>query len=206
MDNKTYLDQIASKGTPKHSIWEIFTPRLIKIILSAIFVIILSVIVGNILSRDNNYLKDDYAELYFKIAFLNDEEGPLHQYSEKLKSSDLRAYTISLQSVLDTILPKFDALSSQLGFSTASPNSTVGAIINTEQTQLLTELEEAYYNGQLDIKYAYNLASKLNLIIASATALRDQTPVAEFANLLNDAINNLKLIQKDFKTFSETHQ
>ena len=72
-------------------------------------------------------------------------------------------------------------------------------------SEYMTELEEAYLNGVLDITYASSTSYQLTLLIGLETQARSKTNDPDYAEALDNSISDLTKLQKSFKNYSDTH-
>lgn len=200
MDNKAYLDEIAVKGKKKFSAGPILTPVMIKLIAAAAVAVVAMIVVGGILASKNGEVAEVHQMVYARIESLLDDEGPLNSYSERLKSSDLRTYTVQLLSSLE---------SSRSAIETSGQNVTASGKVTDENSGLMmtymNELEDGMLSGQLDKVYATDTAYHLSLLISLEQQARAKATNDVYANALDASIRDLQTLQKNFKEYSDTH-
>lgn len=200
MDNKAYLDEIAVKGKKKFSAGPILTPVMIKLIAAALVAVVAMIVIGTILSNKNQEVAEVHQMVYARIDSLLDKKGPFNSYSEDLKSSDLRTYTVQLLSSLETTRSTLNRSGQDF---TASEN------ITTENSALMSafqyELKEATLNGQLDKVYATDAAYHLSLLILLEEQALAKATNDTYANALNSSITDLKVLEENFRDYSDTH-
>ncbi len=200
MDNKAYLDEIAVKGKKKFSAGPILTPVMIKLIAAALVAVVAMIVIGTILSNKNQEVAEVHQMVYARIDSLLDKKGPFNSYSEDLKSSDLRTYTVQLLSSLETTRSTLNRSGQDF---TASENVT------TENSALMSafqyELKEATLNGQLDKVYATDAAYHLSLLILLEEQALAKATNDTYANALNSSITDLKVLEENFRDYSDTH-
>ena len=200
MDNKAYLDEIAVKGKKKFSAGPILTPVMIKLIAAAVIAVIAMVVIGTILSNKNREVAEVHQMVYARIDSFLDKKGPFNSYSEDLKSSDLRTYTVQLLSSLETTRSALDR-SGQDFAANADVTSENSGLISTFQY----ELEEAALNGQLDEVYATDAAYHLSLLILLEQQALAKATNSVYADALNSSITDLQVLEEQFRDYSDTH-
>lgn len=200
MDNKAYLDEIAVKGKKKFSAGPILTPVMIKLIAAAVIAVIAMVVIGTILSNKNREVAEVHQMVYARIDSFLDKKGPFNSYSEDLKSSDLRTYTVQLLSSLETTRSALDRSGQDFAANTDVTSENSG-LISTFQY----ELEEATLNGQLDEVYATDAAYHLSLLILLEQQALAKATNSVYADALNSSITDLQVLEEQFRDYSDTH-
>lgn len=205
MDNKTYLDQIAVKGKRKVSAGPIFSPFVIKLIITGVIAFILMIVVGNIISSNNKKVSDSYKELYATVAAYASDDGPFRTYYEDLKSSDLRAYSATLTSSLATFRNNFKNIASVVGVDPDNIDADVAATVKGKVDTFSSTLEDAKMDGKLDTVFSYNTSYQISELIMLETSVKKQTTNTQFAQYLDASIADLTALQSKFQTYSNTH-
>ena len=164
MDNKAYLDQIAVKETKKNQT-SLFSPALIKVIIGAIFLIIILIVIIGIFSGQNKASYDTYAELQQRYAKLIAEDSPMILEKEKLHSSQLRANTASFLSLAKSFTDIYSNAASNSGIDIYTLSGDRSSAIESEFTSFRDNLNTAYMNGYLDDSYASECAYQLAVLI-----------------------------------------
>ncbi len=176
------------------------TPVMIKLIAAALVAVVAMIVIGTILSNKNQEVAEVHQMVYARIDSLLDKKGPFNSYSEDLKSSDLRTYTVQLLSSLETTRSTLNRSGQDF---TASEN------ITTENSALMSafqyELKEATLNGQLDKVYATDAAYHLSLLILLEEQALAKATNDTYANALNSSITDLKVLEENFRDYSDTH-
>lgn len=176
------------------------TPVMIKLIAAAAVAVVAMIVVGGILASKNGEVAEVHQMVYARIESLLDDEGPLNSYSERLKSSDLRTYTVQLLSSLE---------SSRSAIETSGQNVTASGKVTDENSGLMmtymNELEDGMLSGQLDKVYATDTAYHLSLLISLEQQARAKATNDVYANALDASIRDLQTLQKNFKEYSDTH-
>lgn len=205
MDNKAYLDEIAVKGKKKFSSGPFLTPVMMKLIIVGAIAVIVMVIVGTMLGSRTEDVSSIHASVYARINSIMAEEGPIEFYYERLKASELRSYASALIASLTTTKTKIDSISSNIGLDVESLPAEAVAENETQMSEYMAELEDAYLNGVLDITYASSTSYQLTLLIGLETQARSKTNDPDYAEALDNSISDLTKLQKSFKNYSDTH-
>lgn len=200
MDNKAYLDSIAVKGASNKK-EPILSAGMIKFIITGLIAFIVILIVGAMLSSGNSKLTDNYAKLYTRVNTLSDSNGPLATYQDKIKSSTLRAYNSTLQGSLSSTNTQLENLMSALKVDTTNIKSSIltdEADITTEYTN---SLDEAYLVGNFDRVYASETLYQIQILLALENDIRTQTDNNSLATVLDQSINDLTILETNYKNF-----
>ena len=205
MDNKAYLDQIAVKGKVKSG--PIITPMLIKIIAASVIMLITMVIVGSVISSSNAKVTQSHERVYLRISKLADKssQAPLQKYSSQLRNSDLRAYATNLYSVLVTTNINLGGVISSTGVNTSSISSAVSSDETKNITAYTTALENAILSGTLDRTFATETLYQVSALIQFERESLKKANSQSYANLINQSINDLTVIEEQFKNWSDSN-
>ena len=205
MDNKAYLDQIASKGQQQKSFSSIFSPALIKLLLGAVILIVLIVVLTVVINASNKGRYDNYSELYLRLSQLIAEDGPIDTNQENLRSSKLRSNTANFMTIENSFLQKYGSMASQVGFST-TPNSKITSTVNSDISSYTSSLTDAYMNGHLDHTFASETNYQVAILIQLETAIYEDTDNTTLKDLLNANLDNLKSYQAIYKEYINNNE
>ncbi len=200
MDNKAYLDEIAVKGKKRFSAGPIMTPVMIKLVAAAAVAVIAMIVIGGVLSSRNGEVAEVHQMVYARISSMLSDEGPLLTYSERLKSSDLRTYTVQLLASLESTRSSIEASGQSVDASGKVTEENDGIIMT-----YMNELQDAMLAGQLDKTFATDAAYHLSMLISLEQQARAKATNDVYATALDGSIRDLQTLQKEFKTYSDTH-
>ena len=166
-----YLQQIASDNKHHHKpsgsgfdILSYLTPRNILIAVISIFFLIGASLLFNTKKTIDTRDRDLLIRSYFMAKYLNDET--ISKYGDLLKSSDLRAYTASLKTVLsELMLTESKSLNEEFGIEDVSD---LDRVLVREFTLQLTYL----INYQTE---AHERTTKPNAKTATDTEIKNLT-------------------------------
>lgn len=210
MNNKDYLDKIASEARPLTASAPGFlgsalhlSMKQLKIIGIAIAVIFLVLIIAMIASSGNKNTERDYVD----TAYLRtkDLSKVIDDYRTKIRSSELRSMAMSLKSVL---LETNYALSSTLtnNFGAKSPDTPEKESTATDETAIIGELtaslEEARLNALLDRVFAREYTYQISLLISLETDIINRTKIDLLKSSLTSSRSNLETLHEQFDNFS----
>lgn len=205
MDNKAYLDQIASKGQQQKSFSSIFSPALIKLLLGAVILIVLIVVLTVVINASNKGRYDNYSELYLRLSQLIAEDGPIDTNQENLRSSKLRSNTANFMTIENSFLQKYGSMAAQVGFST-TPNSKITSTVNSDINSYTASLTDAYMNGHLDHTFASETNYQVAILIQLETSIYEDTDNTTLKDLLNANLENLKSYQAIYKEYINNNE
>jgi len=205
MDNKAYLDQIAVKGKVKSG--PIFTPMLIKLIAAGVVMLITMIVVGSIVSSSNAKVIQSHERVYVRISKLADKSynAPLAKYSKLLRDSNLRAYANNLYSTLVSLNGNLGGVISSTGVNTGGISSAVTSAENASITAYTTALEEAILAGTLDRTFASETLYQISTLIQYEKESLKKANSPTYANLINQSINDLQILEEQFNDWTDTH-
>ena len=204
MDKQEYLNQISTSNRPvkKSKASSLFSSKFFLIGAIGVVTLILIIVIGSALSGGKTSGKDT---LYSLILHINNTSEVMKEYQPNLKSSELRSYSASLQSILS------NTSSDLTTFATEKYNykeKDVKKSVVEEQTaakdELESELFEAKINGILDRVYAHKMAYEISLIAADETKILKSIKNDQLSEAINRSYNSLNNLYDKFNDFSET--
>ena len=205
MDNKAYLDQIATKGQQQKSISSFISPAIIKLLLGAVILIVLIVVLTAVINSSNKGRYDSYSELYLRLSQLTAEDGPIDSNQEKLRSSKLRSNTANFMTIENSFLQKYSSMASQVGFSTV-PNSKISSSVSSDIGSYTSSLDDAYMNGHLDHTFASETNYQVAILIQLETTIYNDTDNTTLKDLLSANLENLKSYQAIYKEYINNNE
>ena len=205
MDNKAYLDQIAVKGKVKSG--PIFTPVLIKLIAAGVVMLITMIVVGSVISSSNAKVTQTHERVYLRISKLADKNtsAPLIKYTNLLRNSDLRSYATNLYSTLVTTNSNLGGVISATGVNTSSISKKITDEENTNISSYTAALENAVLAGTLDRVFASETTYQISTLIQYERESLKKANNQSYANLINQSINDLEILEEQFKAWSENN-
>ena len=205
MDNKAYLDEIAVKGKKKFSAGPMLTPVMLKLIIVGVFAVIAMIVVGTMLSSNNDGSAATHEAVYFRMTGLLDKKSAINTYIKKVKASELRSYTSSLIASLTTSTSEIKGAASRIGLNTSSASADVSSQNSLILNQYLMELDDAYLTGTLDATYASSTAYQLSILIGLEQSARMKTSDGPYATTLDNSIRDLTALEESFRNYADTH-
>ncbi|MBQ1372760.1 hypothetical protein IIY67_00885 [Candidatus Saccharibacteria bacterium] len=201
MDNKAYLDQIAVKSK-KTTSQPIFTPTVIKLLVTSLIVLILFVVVFSIFNHSNFERKQKFAAIYQRTTSLIAEEAPLITYDEELKSATLRQYNDMFFTSLSSFNTSYASLVSSGGLNVGNASNKVIEADTLNTAEITNSLEEGYLNGIIDDVYASTALYQVSVLINMNQEALNVATNTEVANLITKFNDELKLIQENYRKFT----
>lgn len=209
MNNKDYLNQIASEARPLVKKAPGFfgntlnlSMKQLKIIGGIIIAMVIILFIGMIATSGNKNSERDYVdEAYLRT---NDLSSVIDSYRTEIRSSELRSISMSLKSVLsETSYILANALTNDFEvkeISKPAKESTAereSAIIG----ELVDNLEVARLNALLDRVFAREFTYQISLLISLETDILSRTKKEPFKSNLTSAKANLEAIHAQFDNF-----
>jgi len=200
MDNKAYLDQIAVKETKK-SQSPLLSPALLKLIIGALFLIVVLIAMISIFSSQNKNTNTSYAELNQRYAKLLAEDSPMLIQKENLHSSALRANTASFISLSRSFSTTYANAASSAGLDIYTLTPEKYSTIEQEFTNFNTNLNTAYMNGYLDQSYASECAYQVAMLIQFEEDIYNTTNNDALREILSTNLDNLRTFQAVYEKY-----
>ena len=203
MDKQEYLNQISQNVAPtKKSLPNFFSSKIFKFLLSAVALFVLIMILGAILSGNNNKTKNNAISLKLHLDNLSEA---ISTYQPSLKSSDLRGYSASLASIVsETSKSLTTFLEEQYEYKEKNVEKS---LINSETAlyeTLNNDLFSAKINGLLDRTYAHEMAYEISIITACESEIYRATKSTDLKEILQSSYDSLENLYDKFNDFSET--
>lgn len=205
LDNKAYLDQIAVKGKVKSG--PILTPMLIKLIAAGVVMLITMIIVGSVVSSSNAKVTQTHERVYLRISKLAEKNstGVLYKYSQLLRNSDLRSYATNLFSTLVTTNSSLSGVISSTGVNTGAISAKISSEEATNMANYSSALETAVLSGTLDRVFATETLYQITTLIQYENESLKKANNQSYANLINQSISDLTVLEEQFKDWSDNN-
>lgn len=200
MNDIEYLNTIAKDNRAEVAPAKdhILDPKWIKIIIGAVAAVIVMMIIGGILSGLGNGERDLLDKIYARTNNLNTS---VNNYSDSLKSSDLRSMASSLSTVLRETNAKVGAiLTSDYGDTTPKDES-----IASEETDHIVAVDSALnygkVNGLLDRYFAREMSREIVLLQSLESEALEKLDGDAIKSALSSSWNNLEKLKPQFEDF-----
>lgn len=204
MDRQEYLNQISAKnrsakgGKPK-----ILSSKFFWVGAIGIGALILIIIIGALLGGGKTSGKD---QLFSLILHINNTSELIETYQQNVKSSDLRASSASLYSVLTNDSKKLTEFAEEkYNFKEKDVEKSLIEEEATAKDGLEAELFEAKINGVLDRIYAHKMAYEISLITNREVQIMKSVNNDSLDDILTTSYNSLDNLYEKFNGFSETN-
>lgn len=203
MDNFEYLNQISQSNRPvkRKSSTNPKTGLIIKLSAAGVVLFFLLMAVGAMLGNLNSKTTSLTKQLYSRTTSLN---TVITTYNRDLKSSQLRAITASLSTILTNA-------SNQLsGYLTAKSKDKNALVLDEKttasETKLINELNEslnnAKLNGVLDRYYDNQIGLQVSLLLAQTSQLLARTKDPDLILILTNLHTSLETIHQSIENYS----
>ena len=209
MNNKDYLNQIASEARPLERKAPGFfgktlnlSMKQLKIIGGVIISMILVLIIGLIVSSSNKNGERDYVDMAYLRT--DDLSSVIESYRTEIRSSKLRSMAMSLKSVLsETNYILATSLADDFGAKDSSKPAKASTAEKEEAIigELSAVLENARLNALLDRVFAREFAYQISLLISLETDVISHTKKEPLKTNLTSARTNLEAIHSEFDNF-----
>ena len=203
MDNKAYLEQIATKERVNRG--PILSPMLIKLIAAGLIALITLIIVGGVINGSNEKVTQSYESVYVRIANLSDTQSPLRKNLNRVKDSDLRSYTSTFLSTLNSTFVTLKGIASNIGIKADKISKAVQKQESSNLSSLTSQLDDALLTGTYDRTLGSVVYYQFTMLLNFEDAARSKTNNAQFADLLDKSMADLKILQDNFKKWNDTN-
>ena len=201
MNDIEYLNTIAKDNRAVKSSSEkdhILSPKIIKIIVAAVAAVVLMMILGGVLSGLGNGERDLLDKIYLRASSLNTS---ISEYQDSLKSSELRALSSSLSTILRETASKTGAiLTSEYG-TTDPRDENTSAEEEAHIATVNTALNYGKINGLLDRYFAREMSREIVLLQSLESETVEKTSSAPVKEALTSSWNNLERLSSNFANF-----
>ncbi len=203
MDGQEYLNQISAKNKPvqQSKFNKILTNKFFLIGAGALVFLIIIMIIGAALSSGKGNEKKESIAL---LLHLNNTSEVIDEYQSSVRSSELRASSSSLKTVLqDTSKKMEEFLTQKYNFKDKDADKKIVEQLTLEKDGLSEELFEAKINGILDRIYAHKMAYEIQLFMAESNQVRKDTKEGVLQSALDTFDSSLENLYDKFNNFSE---
>ncbi len=198
MDKKSYLDHIAADSRPQPvAKASLFPGKVIKFVIGGLTAFILIIILGFFLKTSSQKAEQLSEQLFLRNTNLL---SAIEKYQPYLKSSELRAMSTSLATVLESTNA---GLSAELK---NPPKKFNKSTIKSEELvleELTSSLENARLNGLLDRTFAREFALQTAFLRSFESEIIERTKNANLQDTLEPSHASLTHINSDFTNFSD---
>ena len=203
MDGQEYLNQISASNRPvkQSKLNQILTNKFFLIGAGVLVTLIFIIIIGSVISGGKGNEKKDSIALFLRI---NDTSEIIEEYQSSVRSSELRASSASLNTVLQDTSKKIgDYLIQKYNYKDKDVDKKVVEQLTLEKDELSEELFEAKINGVLDRIYAHKMAYQIQLFVAEGSQIRKSTKEEALQDILDTFGSSLENLYDKFNNFSE---
>ena len=210
MDKMAYLQQIASDNKNHHKSpgrgfdsFQYLTPKNIAIVVAGLFLLIGATFLFNTKKSVDTRDRDLLIRSYFMSKYLRDDT--ISKYSNLLKSSDLRANTASLKTVLtELMLTEKKSLTEEFGIEDVDSLSedSISTDEKVKINNLNTSLETAHLSAHLDRILVREFSLQLSYLINYQTEINERTKKAGAKSATATEIKNLTNIKNNYDNFN----
>ncbi|MBQ3465171.1 hypothetical protein IJH15_03085 [Candidatus Saccharibacteria bacterium] len=204
MEGQEYLNQLAASTRPmkKSKVSSILSSKLFIFGIIALAILIVTIIIGSILSGN----KSDEKTLGIALKLHVDNTSSIVQtYQTNIKSSDLRSSSASLNSILsNTSRELTEYLTEVHSFDEKKVEEKVLAQAEEARDALDAELFEAKINGILDRIFAHKMTYEISVLMSEEARLINSTKNDGLTELLKTSYDSLETLYEKFNEFSET--
>lgn len=208
MNNKEYLEQIstqtrqAKRPATKSFFGLDIPPKLLAFIIGGVVAAILIIIIGSIAGSGSNNSERDLTDRIYQRA--NNLSTVISDFSKRIKSSELRSMSTSLNAVLtETTYSLTTILESDFGSDNAEkPAKEEIATEEEKRMEILSnDLETGRLKGQLDRVYASDFAYEIAMLLSLESEASAKTDKDSLRSALKTSSDNLEKLYDQFNTF-----
>ena len=180
---------------------------LIKLIAAGAVALVAIITVGIVINNSNAKVTQTYERVYLRIHNLsnNNFNNPFTKYTSKIRDSSLQAHASSFFTVITSTDTKVSGLIGTVGVKTDKISKDVLTTENNNVSNLVNQLLDASYAGNIDRVYATNLSYQISTLIQYENEALKKTSNQSFANVLNESKTDLVNYQKQIQDWLDTH-
>ncbi|MBR3052456.1 hypothetical protein IKG60_02450 [Candidatus Saccharibacteria bacterium] len=212
MNSQDYLNQISAASQPVSGSHSSGNSKLNNILHSKFFLIgfiglaifILILVIGQVLGGTKVNLRTELVQLKFHIG---NTSSLISTYQPNLKSSELRSYSASLQSILsvtDSNLTSY--LTEEYNYKESEEDEGLSLELATERDALENELFEAKINGVLDRTYARKMTYEISIFMSEESKIYNSARDESLRAIIDQSYSSLENLYDNFNNFSEAKQ
>lgn len=209
MENQDYLNQIAATSAPVKSrkgggskISNIIHSKYFLIGAIGFGVLILIMIIGSLLTPKK---VDVESEIVKYKLHVDNTLSLINEYQPSVKSSKLRSYSASFQSVLSRANGDMEEyLKTKYDYKKSKADKDLIDEAQTQKDALNEELFQAKINGVLDRIFAHKMAYEVSRFRNEGESLWKVVKDETFRAILKQFDTSLEQLYSEFNDFSET--
>lgn len=205
MDRQEYLNQISksNQSVNKSKRSGVFASKFFWVAVVGVVALILIIIVGSALGGGKSSTKEKVFSLILHTKNVSEIVG---EYQPNIKSSDLRSYSASLNSILsDTNSKITEYAENKYKYKEKDVKKSIAEEEAAAKDSLTNELFEAKINGNLDRVYAHKMAYEISLIATYEAQIIKSANDETLENILNTSYESLDNLYSKFNDFSEAN-
>ena len=211
MENQEYLNQIAAKSAPKRpstggskfDISSIIHSKAFLFGAIAFGVLILIMILGAALGSGKKKT-DIKTELVKYQLHIDNTSEVINAYQPNVKSSTLRSYSASLNSLLSNMSSDIGGyLKTKYNYKAGKEEKKLAEKAYATREELEEELFAAKINGNLDRIYTHKMAFEISQFLNEEAAISKIAKDDTLVSLLAQPVPSLKNLYDNFNDFSE---
>ena len=204
MDNKTYLDQIAVKGSNNRSSSTkkpLISPTLLKLILVGLIVIATLLGILSAIKKSNKADYGVYETLYLRAQNLSSSTSPIATASINVHSSDVRKQSTKLAAAITKLNTGLTGYIANEGADLTSISESVITSEATINTSYTSAINEAVLAGTLDRVYVAQTHYQITLLQSAIKNAKEKTAHDDFRQHLQNVEAELDPIENQFALF-----
>jgi len=204
MDNKTYLDQIAVKGSNNRSSSTkkpLISPTLLKLTLVGLIVIATLLGILSAIKKSNKADYGVYETLYLRAQNLSSTTSPIATASINVHSSDVRKQSTKLTAAITKLNTGLTGYIANEGADLTSISESVITSEATINTSYTSAINEAVLAGTLDRVYVAQTHYQITLLQSAIKNAKEKTAHDDFRQHLQNVEAELDPIENQFALF-----
>ena len=201
MDRKEYLNQISAKPTPtQKGLPAFFTSKYFWIVIACVIAIIALLGIGSAISGSKEPPEN---RLYSLLLQVDNVHSATEEYQNIIKSSTLRGYATSLNTILATTSGELTAYVTEVyKYNPKKLPEKLQAEATQHSEELSNELFEAKITGNLDEIFDLKMVYEISLILNQEDAILKTAKNEALVNMLTNSYNNLMAQYTNFDEWS----
>ena len=197
MDRKEYLNQISAKAAPaKKGLPAFFASKYFWIVIACVVAIIALLGIGSAISGSKEPPQN---RLYSLLLQVDNVHSAVEQYQNDVKSSTLRGYATSLNTILASTSGQLTAFVTEVyKYKPKLVPEKIQAEAAQHNDELNNELFEAKITGDLDEIFDLKMVYEISLIMNLEEVVLQNSNNEALIEMLTNSYNNLQKQYSDF--------
>ena len=148
---------------------------------------------------------DNKSRVLALVLHIDNTREVINEYQSKVKSSNLRSYSASLNTILSDTSNKLNNYATEiLKAQSKDLSEKTTEEENLIKDELINTLFEAKITGRLDRTYAYEMAQEISSIAERESQILKSTSKDDLKAILESSYNSLSVLYDEFDNYLQS--